>query len=248
MPDEHDVDVREYIRMRADHKQALKKIKQQILAFCLRNGYLYPETAKWTQKHISWLRSIEMRSTQIETLDEYMIAYDTFINYLDQIDARIEEIAQEDRYKNKVAVLRCLKGIDTLTALALVSEISDFNRFSKANQFAAYLGLVPGQDSSSKNVQYLGITKAGNSHLRTLLVEAAQTYSRGSAAVKSKALKSRQSGNDEQVIAYADKAKVRLSKKFRKLQARGVKYSVATAAIARELACFTWGLMTDHIN
>ena len=97
-------------------------------------------------------------------------------------------------------------------------------------------------------MKYLGITKAGNSHLRTLLVEAAQTYSRGSAAVKSKALKSRQSGNDEQVIAYADKAKVRLSKKFRKLQARGVKYSVATAAIARELACFTWGLMTDHIN
>ena len=248
VPDEHDVDVREYIRMRSDHKKALKKIKQQILAFCLRNGYLYTETAKWTQKHISWLRSVEMRSMQRETLDEYMIAYDTFINYLDQIDTRIEEIAQEDRYKNKVAVLRCLKGIDTLTALALVSEISDFSRFSKADQFASYLGLVPGQDSSSDNMKYLGITKAGNSHLRTLLVEAAQTYSRGSAAVKSKALKSRQSGNDEQVIAYADKAKVRLSKKFRKLQARGVKYSVATAAIARELACFTWGLMTDHIN
>ena len=133
--------------------------------------------------------------------------------------------------------------------LVCSKKIGSGNEVEKtADQFASYLGLVPGQDSSSDNMKYLGITKAGNSHLRTLLVEAAQTYSRGSAAVKSKALKSRQSGNDEQVIAYADKAKVRLSKKFRKLQARGVKYSVATAAIARELACFTWGLMTDHIN
>lgn len=96
--------------------------------------------------------------------------------------------------------------------------------------------------------KYLSKTKAGNSHLRRLLVEAAQSYTRGAIGHKSIALKHRQSGCSAEVIAYADKANERLRRRFYKMTlSKGVKRNVATTAIARELACFIWGMMTGNI-
>ena len=121
-------------------------------------------------------------------------------------------------------------------------------RFHNEKEFAAYLGLVPGEDSSGGDTNRLSITKAGNRHVRLLLTEAAQCYSRGQIGFKSKALKARQSSNTPQVIAYADKANERLRRRFYKMVlGKGKKHNVATTAIARELACFMWGMMTDNI-
>lgn len=96
-------------------------------------------------------------------------------------------------------------------------ETGDFNRFASAQTFASYLGLVAGEDSSGDDKTQLGITKAGNRHVRMLLTEAAQCYARGQIGYKSKALKSRQSGNSLQVIAYADKANERLRRRYYKM-------------------------------
>ena len=110
------------------------------------------------------------------------------------------------------------------------------------------MGLVPGEDSSGEGQTRLGITKAGNSHLRTLLIEAAQSFSRGQVGYKSKALKARQHGCPPTVIAYADKANERLRRRYYKLTlSKGKKMNVAKTAIARELACYIWGMMTENI-
>ena len=94
-----------------------------------------------------------------------------------------------------------------------------------------------------------GITKAGNSHLRRLLVEAAQSYTRGNVGHKSIALKQRQQGCTEEDIEYADKANERLRRRFYKMTLnKGVNRNVATTAIARELACFMWGMATGNIS
>ena len=115
-------------------------------------------------------------------------------------------------------------------------------------QFASYIGLVPGEDSSSESVHRLGITKAGNTHVRRLLVEAAQSYTKGQVGYKSVALKKRQTGNTPEVIAYADRANERLRRKYYKMVLTHSKRSnVAKTAVARELACFIWGMMTDRI-
>ena len=111
-----------------------------------------------------------------------------------------------------------------------------------------YLGLVPGEDSSGEGQTRLSITKAGNSHLRTLLIEAAQCFTRGKTGYKSKTLKARQQGCSPTVIAYADKANERLHRRYYKLiLSRGKKVNVAKTAIARELACYIWGMMTENI-
>ena len=110
------------------------------------------------------------------------------------------------------------------------------------------MGLTPGESSSGEQQTRLGITKAGNSHLRRLLVEAAQSIARGRIGYKSKDLKARQRGNTAQVIAYADRANERLRRKYYRMIQRGVKRNVAVTAVARELACFVWGMLTDHLG
>ena len=85
-----------------------------------------------------------------------------------------------------------------------------------------------------------GITQAGTSHLRKLLSESAQCLSKGQAGYKSKDPRRRQSKCSGEVVAYADKANEILRRKYFKM--------VARMAVARELACFIWGMMTDNIE
>ena len=69
--------------------------------------------------------------------------------------------------------MRCLRGIDTLTAVGLCAEIGDFERFAHAEQLASYLGLVPSEHTTGSQRRLGSITKAGSAHARRLLVEAA---------------------------------------------------------------------------
>ena len=249
IPTQKDEQVKEYLRMRDDHKLALKKVKQQILAFCLRHGYHYDGTKNHrTQTHLAWLRTLKVEALYQEILEEYLLTYDYLTGKLARIDQRIEELASEDEYRENVAKLCCFIGIKTQTALSAITETGDFKRFPDAEHYAAYLGLVPGENSSGEGQNRLGITKAGNRHLRMLLVEAAQSYSRGQIGHKSKVLTDRQSGNSPAVIAYADKANERLRRKYyRMVLKNGKKTNVAKTAVARELACFIWGMMTENI-
>ena len=218
IPDNHDDEVKQYIRMRDDHKLALKKIKQQILAFCLRNGHKYDKGKScWTQKHLKWLRDLEMPALLKTILEEYLISYDYYSLRIEQMDQAIERFCNEERYKEKTE-----------------------------SAYSAYIGTVPGESSSSNDVNRLGITKAGNRHLRTLDIEAAHTIGRTSKK-KSKALIQRQTKCSPEVISYCDKANERMRKMYIDISLRKNK-NIAAAAVARELACFIWGLMTDHIS
>ena len=247
IPTGEDDAVKEYLRMRDDHKLALKKLKQQINAFVLRHGNQYAST-KWTMKHIRWLQKLELDPMYRETLDEYMTSYEEQEAKIERYDKRIEEISAEARYQEDAEKLGCFLGIRKHTALSLIVETGDFKRFAKGNTYAAFLGLAPGEHSSSKNVNRLGISKAGNTHLRCLLIEAAKGICKGVIGYKTKGLRSRQIGQTAEIIAYADKANTRLRSKYYKMIRHGKKKNVAVAAVARELACFIWGMMTDNIS
>ena len=249
VPTEQDEQIKEYIRMRDDHKLALKKVKQQILSFCLRHNLRYEGgSSHWTQSHIKWLKSLKPEGLYSEILTEYLLTFDTLTDKIGRLDKRIEELACKVEYSEKVKKLSCFIGVKTQTALSVIVEVGDFKRFVSADRFASYLGLVPGEDSSGDSRTRLGITKAGNTHVRRLLVEAAQSYARGRIGFKSKELKKRQFGNTPEIIAYADKGNERLRRRYYKMVlSQNKKPNVAKTAIARELACFMWGMMTDNI-
>ena len=248
IPTDQDEQVKEYIRMRDDHKLQLKKTKQQILAFCLRHGYVYDGGSNhWTAKHLQWLRSLTPEALYAETLSEYLLTYASLSDKLERFDQRIEELASKDEYRSSVSKLSCFLGIRTTTALATIVEVGDLKRFAKPENFASYLGLTPGENSSGGDRNQLSITKAGNTHVRRLLVEAAQSFGKGQIGYKSKALKERQSANPPETIAYADKANERLRRKYYRLTLHhGKKANVAKTAVARELACFIWGMMNEQ--
>ena len=248
VPTVEDNAVKEYIRMRNDAKDALKRVKQQLLSFCTRHGKRFTEgRSYWTKRHLAWLKKLDFSNAVLqETLQEYLALYHQMTDKVELFDKRIEELARTERYEEKVKKLSCFIGIRTHTALATIVETGDFARFPTAQQYASYLGLVPGEDSSGESIKRGSITKAGNSHLRALLVESAHCYNRGAVGVKSKSLKNRQAGNDPKVIDYADKANERLKRKYYRIMFHS-KRNIAVIAVARELACFVWGMMTDRI-
>jgi transposase len=177
-----------------------------------------------------------------EAFEQYMSHMEDLIERIGRMEARIETIAQQREYWEKVQKLRAFRGIDYLTALALICEIGDFRRFPSAGAFMSFLGLVPSEFSSGNRRNQGGITKAGNTHIRKLLTESAWHYPR---VVKpSKRLAERRVGTSELVIARADKAMRQLHDKYYKMIHQKKNACVAITAVSRQLAGYIWGVMT----
>lgn len=245
---EHDEAVRGYLRMRDSHKKELKRIKQQIIAFCTGHGLFSPTKSNWTVAHLKWLKGLKFNDpVEQEIINEYLSSLTFLSDKIKAMDVRIEEMASEKQYCENVKKLRCIKGIETNVALTLLAEIGDFNRFSKPTDFAAYLGLIPGEQSSGDKVRGTGITKAGNSTLRRKLTESAKGYWRGRIGIKSATFKKLEKELPKEVTEYALKANTRLQRKFFNMtHVKGKNMNVAASACAREMACFVWGLITNH--
>ena len=107
----------------------------------------------------------------------------------------------------------------------------------------AFTGLVPREHSSGAVRRQGSITKAGNAHVRRVLVEAAWAY-RHRPAVRGK-LAVRQEGLPPELLAYSWRAQTRLHDTYRKLAARRGA-NKAAVAVARELSGFVWGAMTER--
>lgn len=244
---EEDEAYRDYIRMRDDRHEELKRAKQHLLSFLLRRGRQYQGKNYWTKMHINWLKKIEFENPVDQlTFKEYLNEVARLMDAVVLLNAKIDEFSHEECYAEDVAKLRCFAGIDTHSAMVMVTEIGDYGRFESAEAFSAYLGLTPGEHSSGKSSQKTGITKAGNTHCRRLLCESANSIAKANPHKKSKRLLSRQMGMDPDVIAYADRGTSRIKKKYFTLKENGKHTNVAKAACARELACFIWGMLTGN--
>jgi len=162
---------------------------------------------------------------------------------LKRLDKQVEEAAESPQYQAAVGKLRAFKGIDCIIALALVCGIGDFQRLGSAKAFMSNLGFVPSESSGGPKRRQGGITKAGNGHLRKLLIEGAWHYTRN--ARIGKRLEKRRQDSPPGVIATADKALHRLLKKFIRLLMKGKRKNMAVTAVARELAGFIWAVQVS---
>lgn len=250
LPDENIEALREVVRLRHTAQKECKRAKQAFLSFLLSNGFSYPYGGKdsyWTKSFMLWVNTIHFNSDYLNFCkDEYLAEAVRMIQRVKALDKKLDELQEDDEIKEQVRSLKCISGINTLTAMTLITEVGDFNRFKTAGNFASYTGLCPGSHSSGLTDRSTGITKHGNRIVRRLLIESAKAISR-SEAQKSAALLKRQEGMPSDIINYADKASNRLRKRIRRLQNHGLNYNKVSAACARELACFVWGMMTNHI-
>lgn len=86
-----------------------------------------------------------------------------------------EQIERHARCDAQAKALGRIPGIGPITASALVATVGDFAQFKRADQFASWLGLTPRQDSSGGKTRLGGITKRGDTYLRTLLIQGAKS-------------------------------------------------------------------------
>jgi transposase len=136
-----------------------------------------------------------------------------------------------------------MRGIDTLTALGLCAEIGEWNRFDHPDQLFSYLGIVPSEHTSGAQRRLGAITKAGSTHARRLMIEAAYHYRRGPSV--GAPLERRQRGQAPEVINISWRAQRRLNARWRQLRdARKKPNGIVAVAIARELAAYGWEIAT----
>jgi transposase len=234
--------VRDLCRARDDAREDLQRCRHRLGKLLLRRGLHFPGRKNWTRAHRQWIDTLDWaHAAERVVVEDYLLAIDQLEARLIEFDERLTEIAQTDPYREPVAWLRCFRGIDTLTAILILAELHDFRRFQAPRALMAYLGLVPGEDSSGEKHRRGRITRTGNALVRRLLVETAWHYQhRPSVGV---ALTRRRKGQPGRVIAIADKAQQRLCRRFRKLAAEHKPAPKIAVAIARELAGFLWAAL-----
>lgn len=233
---------RDLVRVREDVRGDLMRTRHRVSKMLLRHGHVYYGGKAWTGAHEAWLRRI--RFDQPGTRAAYeadLEAVDFALARRDRLDAAIVAMAADSEFTPTVRKLCCLRGISTLTGFALAVEIGEWERFTGSG-IGAYLGLVPSEHSSGQSRRQGGITKAGNSHVRRLLVEAAwhhkPRYTVG------KVLQTRWDQAPEAARVRGHAGNQRLHQRWTTMTTRKKKHTIATTAIARELAGWCWSLAT----
>ena len=233
--------VRDLVRAREDVRADLMRGRHRLGKLLLRREIYYPGKAHaWTAEHRDWLASLRFDDVCTEaTFQDYLHAHDTMLSRRDLLDAHIEQVALDCSLAWEVARLRCLRGIDTLSAMGVAAETRGLGRFDKPTHVSAFLGIVPSENTTGERRRIGSITKAGSQHGRRLLVEAAWHYRKPPRI--GGALRRRQDGADPAAVDIAWRAQRRLHSRWRDLhQVRGKRATVTNIAVARELAHFCW--------
>lgn len=239
VPTEADERDRDLVRCRGVLKREVHRSKQHVLKLLLRRSVRY-EAKPWTQQFTRWLAKLQLEGRDHLTLQHYRALLDTKLTLLGEVEEEVRKVAQEPRWADVVGRLRCLRGIDMLSAITLATEIGDARRFHRARQLMGYVGLEPTEYSSGETQRRGGISKAGSIHCRRVLVESAWHYRHKPEA--SEALKERWKGQRPEVVAHARRALRRLSRRMYALSRRKDSKTAATA-VARELVGYVWALM-----
>lgn len=236
VPDAAHEAMRDLVRARSAAQGDLIRCRQRIGGFLLRQGIGYPAGKPWTKRHRRWLGRLDFAAAA------HRLMFAELLDALDQTQARHDRLVDHIRERVPhwslawwVDALQALRGYRLINAVTVAAEIGDPRRFASPRALMAFLGLVPSEHSTGDTVRRGGLTKTGNGRARKALIEAAWTYTRRvqAAAPRPQAPALR---------AIADKARHRLSGRYRRLLARGKRPPVAVAAIARESLGFLWAI------
>ena len=237
--------LRDLVRCREDIRADLVRARHRIGNFLLRREIYWEGTGEaWTRKHRSWLTSIRFADHASQaTLADYLHAHDVLIARRDQVEADLAKLALSAPCAHTVARLRCLRGIDTLTAVGLCAEIGEWERFDHPDQLSAYLGIVPCEHTTGQQ-RRLGVDHQGRLHPRPpaagrgrLPLPPRPGRRRGARAPPT-----RPRTRDHQHLL---ESATPLNARWRQLKdARRKPGGVVAVAIARELAAYCWEIAT----
>lgn len=241
VPSVEDEAFRDLARAWASARDNLRHARQRLKSFLLSHGVHYAGRADWRASHRRWLSKYTFDNAWRQlAFEEHRRTIEDCLAQCDRLEMALREAVTEWGFYPAVLALQAMRGIQFITAVGLLSELGDLSRFEHPRQLMAWLGITPSEHSSGGTRRQGGVTKAGNSYARKLLVEAAWSYRH--VARVGKTLQPRHEGLPKAIIDRAWDAQLRLCKKYRKLAARGKNVNVAVVAVARELAGFIWDI------
>jgi transposase len=235
--------LRDLVRAREDVRGDLMRARHRVGKLLLRHDVRFAGN-NWTQAHRDWLAGVRLTQPVAQAvLEDGLGAIDAIVVRRDGLERQMTALVPDSPWAAQIARLRCLRGIDTLSALGLCAEIGDFERFRRAGQLMSYLGLVPSENTTGDKRRQGSITKSGSQHARRLLVEAAWHYRRPPRVGRE--LARRQDGQPQHVTAISWQAQRRLHRTWQRLDhQRGKRRTIVAVAVARELAGFCWAVTT----
>jgi transposase len=235
--------MRDVERARDDAKNAERAVRHQLDKFLLRHGRSWSRT-KWTRLHWAWIERQEFSSAAFRrVLADYVRAVQEATARVERLEKDIAELVETWALAPLVKSLQALRGVRLITAVILTAEIGDYARFGTPRELMAYLGLVPSEDSSGQRRRQGRITRTGNGHVRRILTEASWNYR--FRPRPSRAIRKRRESLPAKIVAIAEKAEQRLSRRFQHLTQRGKSSQKVVTAVARELAGFVWAIAQE---
>jgi transposase len=233
--------LRDLVRARESVRTDLMRARHRLSKLLLRHGIRFDDGNAWTDRHRQWLSTVLLQWPAAQTtLLDARGAIDALAVRRDSLEREIVGLLPSSPWTVQVGRLRCLRGVDTLTAVGLCAEIGDFERFAHAEQLMSYVGVVPSEATTGQQRRLGSITKTGSAHARRLLVEAA--WHHRPRPNLGKALTERQDGQPQAAIAISWKAQLRLYRTWTRLEARAKRRTLIAVAVARELAGFCWAI------
>jgi len=244
VPKVEDEAIRDLCRAREDAIRDLKTAKFRLKAFLLRQDIRYTGRATWGPAHLRWLSEVGCPTpAQPIVFQEYVRAVTEHTARLQRLEQELHEHVHTWRLQPVVEALQGLRGVQFTVAVTLVAELGDLTRFDNPRQLMSDLGLIPSEYSSGDRRRQGGITKAGNTHARRVLIEGAWAY-RDPAKV-SRHLQWRLETLPKPLQEISWKAQVRRCKRYRRLIGRGNNPNQVVGAIARELSAFRWAIARE---
>ncbi len=241
VPGDEEEALRDLVRAREAVRVDLMRARHRLSKLLLRHGIRFDDGDAWTERHRAWLATVTLPWPAAQaTLLDARGAIDALAHRRVTLERQIVAMLPTSPWTVQVGRLRCLRGIDTLSAVGLCAEIGDFERFARAEQLMSYVGLVPCEATSGQQRRLGSITKTGSAHARRLLVEASWHYR--PAPRIGRGLQERQQDQPPEAIAVAWSAQRRLQRTWRKLEGRGKRRTIIAVAAARELAGFCWAI------
>jgi len=241
VPGDEEEALRDLVRAREGVRVDLMRCRHRLSKLLLRHGIRFDDGRAWTDRHRQWLATVSLKWPAAQsTLRDVQGAIDVLCHRRDELEREILALLPTSPWTVQAGRLRCLRGVDTLTAVGLCAEIGDFERFAKAEQLMSYVGLTPSENTTGEKRRLGAISKTGSGHARRLLVEAAWHYRK--TPTIGKTLSDRQAGQPPEAIAIAWSAQRRLHRVWARLEARSKRRTIIAVAAARELSGFCWAI------
>jgi transposase len=240
VPDKETEALRALTRAREDAIEAQQRARGGLRAFLVQQGLRFEGKSNWTKEHYRWIAALKFTHPSLEIVrDDYLREVQAVECLIVRLTKDIEVLAPQSSHAPLIEALQSLRGVQLVTAATLAFEVGNFGRFAKAKHLMSYLGLVPREMSSGERTVKGAITKAGNSHVRRVLCEAAWNYRYPGTGA---AIRKRRDKTPPRVQDIAARAQERLHERYKRLCIRKKELNKVNVAISRELVGFIWAI------